>query len=168
MAPSKNRRKAVSLVDKDRQVQIFLNIFGPPVVVLALTSFMFAFFSRRLTHEALAAGAQLPSLGWMIGSAALFLLAATGLIGIQALRVSQRIVGPMFSIRRTFREFLDGDRTKRVQLRREDYLAELVEELNELLRWAEESERDATDESDPADGTDVPMSSAPDATSDEA
>ena len=139
MSPLKNRRRTIAIVDRELQGRIIFGTSWPPLLVLAFASFLFAYFSRRLSNEALLIGAELPSLTWMLGSAGLFLLAATGFIGIQALRVSQRLAGPLHAIRRTLREFRGGKRDVRVRVRQDDYVQGIAEELNELLSWVERS-----------------------------
>ena len=105
MSRRQNRRHAIKIIDKKLQGRIVLRTSIPPLIVLALTSFLFAFFSRRLGHEALVADVELPSLSWMLASAGFFLLAATGFLGIHALILSQRLAGPLHAIRRTVRAY---------------------------------------------------------------
>lgn len=70
-------------------------------------------------------------------SAVLFFLFATAYQLVHALRVSNRISGAAYNVRKTLNAYKQGDRSARVVLRKGDLTFEVAEDVNALLDWFE-------------------------------
>ncbi|MFC1668029.1 hypothetical protein ACFL1T_01435 [Chlamydiota bacterium] len=62
---------------------------------------------------------------------AIFLMSL--LVGFYTIRFSHRIAGPVFRIKRCLEEFISGNNSVRVYLRKNDFLHDLAEKFNQLM-----------------------------------
>jgi hypothetical protein len=80
-----------------------------------------------------------PLLGWPIALSCLVLFASSvvflGFLAIyDALCFCHRLVGPLFRFRQVIKAITDGKEVELVRLRKDDFLHELKEEFNEMLK----------------------------------
>jgi hypothetical protein len=64
-----------------------------------------------------------------------FLAATSAVVGIQSVRLSNRVSGPEFRLRQALQRIRTGDVGFRITLRRGDLLVALAHECNQLLDW---------------------------------
>jgi hypothetical protein len=55
-----------------------------------------------------------------------------------AVRLSHRVVGPLYRFRKTIQAITAGEEVERVSLRKDDFLQELKDDINEMLRVLQE------------------------------
>ena len=67
-----------------------------------------------------------------------FNLVVAGLFINDAIRFSHRIVGPLYRFRQTIRAITEGSEVDLIALRKTDYLQELKEEFNEMIKVLEQ------------------------------
>jgi hypothetical protein len=134
---SPNRRRQL-IVDPKLQRRIVLAAGWPPCLAMAGSILLLGFFCSRLSREALEAGVELPSLLWVFLATAAFIVVATGFVLWTALRISHRVAGPTFNVRRVLARVRSGDLTARVHLRSDDYLGGVAETINEHLDWLQQ------------------------------
>lgn len=159
--PQIHRRKRL-LIDRPVQGRIVTSISWPPAVSLIVVSVLLCMFAFRLTAEAMEAGVDLPSIFPLLITTGGFLLVSLGFLLFNALKISHRIVGPLFRIRVTLDAVRQGQLDARARIRSNDYLLEFADSINEFLDWVEatngkqdESSAEATDPSrDSADAKD--------------
>ena len=70
--------------------------------------------------------------------ALLTVLALLGLMTIDAVRYMHRLVGPLYRFRRTVQTIAAGEPVEMVRLRNKDYLKDMMEDFNEMLKVLEE------------------------------
>ncbi len=135
--PFKNRRKRL-IVNKPLQKKIIFGVSFVPLLALVGATLAVSVLASRVLDEAGAQQVNLPTLAPMFLALFVFILAAGGVVVLQALRYSNRIAGPQYRIVRSLKQVRTGDYTFRIRLRKGDELSELAEELNCLLAWLEE------------------------------
>lgn len=62
------------------------------------------------------------------------IFAAMLIIITLALFYSHRIAGPIYNMKKTMDSFLNGDRMAKITLRKDDYLEDLGDKINELMK----------------------------------
>lgn len=137
MATNTNRRRKL-LVNAPVQNRIIRSISWPPALVLSFTTLVLCVYCRNLADEALMARVELPSLVPIFVTVISFLFVALGYVILNALKISNRIAGPMYRLRKTLEDVKAGDFTSRATLRDSDFLKVFADDLNEFLDWLEE------------------------------
>ena len=130
------RRRLV--VDKAAQTRMIVSVAWPPALFLAISGVALGSLAVLMRSEAVAQGVQVPGLTPILVALLGFLVFAMGFICINALRVSFRVAGPTFRLKRVLEAATDGDYSVRARLRRGDYLHDLAETMNDLLAHLEE------------------------------
>jgi sensor histidine kinase YesM len=74
----------------------------------------------------------------------LIILIFTGFNFWYGVRLSHRIAGPMVQIKRVLEQAVKGKYKSRIQLRSNDYLHEISDELNRLLENLENQQKEST------------------------
>lgn len=136
-ANPQQRRKQI-IVNKELQNRIVFAVSWPAALCLVLTSVALGVFCTRLSTEAMAVDAELPSLVPVFMTTAAFLVVATVFQLLSALKFSHRIAGPMYRMRKTFEAFRSGDLAVRANIRDGDYLREVADDINGFLDWLEQ------------------------------
>jgi len=132
-----NRRKNI-LVQPEIQKRIILGFTLVPMLCLGVSSILVAAFSSFLAEEAVRADVELTWLTPLFLSIVGFVLVSSGVTLFQALKHSHKIAGPTCRIINSLREISAGNRKLRIQLRKDDYLTEIVDEINLMLDSLEE------------------------------
>jgi len=127
-----NRRKRIYL-NTPTQRSIILGFCLVPTITLIGGFVAIAYYCTRLTTEAMAAGVDLPSVAGLLTTTAVFVVIAGATTVFQAVAHSHRIAGPLVHILTFLREWAKGDRGERLHLRKNDYLRDLADELNQFL-----------------------------------
>ena len=127
-----NRRKSV-IVDASAQTRMVLGLSVLPLAVILVAAIAMWIFGNRLFEEAKQSNADLPSLGAVTMIQYLFVVATGALAVIQALRYSNRVVGPAMRIKRTLLQIRAGDLETPIKLRKGDALTDVADELNRLM-----------------------------------
>jgi hypothetical protein len=117
-----NRRRTL-IVNRPYQKHIVYRLLWPSAVVVMFAGLLTIVFCVQLAQEADAVDVPLPTLVPFLIAAASFTICGTALMGLNALRLSHRIAGPMYRIKRTLeagqpapwrRAAGPGDRSQRV------------------------------------------------------
>ena len=127
-----NRRKSV-IVDASAQRRMILGISVLPLTVMLVAAIAMWFFGNRLFEEAKDTNAELPSLGVLTMIQYLFVVTTGALAVIQAVRYSNRVVGPAVRIKRALQQIRAGDLDTPIKLRKGDALTDVADELNRLM-----------------------------------
>ena len=127
-----NRRKSV-IVDASAQARMILGISVLPLAVMLIAAIAMWFFGNRLFEEAKDSNAALPSLGVLTMIQYLFVVTTGALAVIQAVRYSNRVVGPAVRIKRSLQQIRAGDLDTPIKLREGDALTDVADELNRLM-----------------------------------
>ena len=151
MASQNNRRHRL-MVNRPVQTRIIISATWGPFLILLITSVFVGVFCMRLAREAVALGTDLPSALWLLATVAMFMLAATGFIAFHALKLSNRIAGPMYRMARVMEAIQNGNTKERVRLRPTDLLWPLAQDMNMFLEWVEASLAGGTGEGAPDTG----------------
>lgn len=85
--------------------------------------------------EALAGQALTQNLAW---PALLPVAAFLGVITIDAVRYVHRVVGPIYRFRKTIQSIAAGEPVDLVKLRRQDFLQDIMKDLNDMIHVLEE------------------------------
>lgn len=110
----------------------------PPCLGMGTAIVLLGFMSTRLANEALESSVELPTLPWLFMTMAALLVLAMGFVVWASLRISHRVVGPTFNMRRVFGQVHAGDLSVRVRLREGDYLHGVADLINEHLQWLQQ------------------------------
>lgn len=134
----KRERRRQLVVNSPLQSRIVVSISWPIVACLATTAALLAWFGNKVATQATEAGVPLPGLTPLLVTISAFMACSTAYMVWHFLKMSHRVVGPMFRIQQTLDFVRMGDTRRRVQLRDGDFLAETAEHINLLLDWLEE------------------------------
>lgn len=129
--PNRNRKRLV--IDATLQQRMVIEQAWPAALAVLVGVSVLGVLASNLGQEAALAGVELPSLSVVMTAAFAFVILTAVFIVVVAVRFSHRVAGPIFAIRKTLRASLDGDRDARVRLRSNDFLVDLVDDLNALL-----------------------------------
>lgn len=132
-----NRRPIVT--NQPGQTRMILAMVGPLNICLSLLLLLVTVFCFRLDDEASEAGVQLTNLTPLYAGVAILIVLVAGVMFVSSVKISHRIAGPTTGIRNTLQAVRGGDRSRRVTLRKGDFLLPLANELNEFLDWVEAS-----------------------------
>src|SRR5262245_623077 len=127
-----NRRKSV-IVDASAQTRMILGISVLPLTLMLIAAVAMWFFGNRLFEEAKDSNADLPSLGVLTMIQYLFVVTTGALAVIQAVRYSNRVVGPAVRIKRALQQIRAGDLDTPIKLRKGDALTDVADEMNRLM-----------------------------------
>jgi len=72
---------------------------------------------------------------------AVYLAVSSGIFSLMAIGLTHRFVGPAFNMRRALKAMIKGDLSKKVHLRKRDYLKDLAAEINTLRDVLEERQQ---------------------------
>lgn len=81
-------------------------------------------------------GSSARVLGFLLTTVILVFLG--GIFIYDAVKFAHRIVGPIFRFRKTIQAVTEGDEVALIRLRKGDYLTEMQDDMNELLKLLEE------------------------------
>ncbi|MEZ5989401.1 MAG: hypothetical protein R3F30_09815 [Planctomycetota bacterium] len=132
MANQQNRRRNI-LVQPEIQKRIILGFTLVPMLALGCSSILVAAFCTFLAEEALLADVELTWLTPLFLSIVGYVLISSGVTLFQALKHSHKIAGPTCRIINSLREISAGNYDLRIKLRKDDYLTEIVDEINLML-----------------------------------
>lgn len=130
-------RRRQLVVDPADQRKIMTSVALPMLVILALVLCVQMAFDYKIRQGTLDVDGTILGLPERSVSAVLFFLFATAYQIVHALRVSNRIAGAAYNIRRTLDAYKEGDRSARVGLRKGDLPMQVADDVNELLDWFE-------------------------------
>lgn len=132
------RRRALAIIDRRFQLRVTLMVVGVITVTQMLISGYIYFHASNWAKKV---GDFVPDLETDAHSFVLMVLASilvtliTNFLFIFLLSIyfSAKISGPIFNMSRVFREVIEGNSSKRIQLRKSDELQEFAQVSNELL-----------------------------------
>ncbi|MAE77676.1 MAG: hypothetical protein CMJ85_12510 [Planctomycetes bacterium] len=130
----KNRRRRL-VVNKPVQRRIVVGITLIPVLILIAATLAVAVLTGRVLDEASTAEENLPTLGYLFMALFVFIIAAGGVVVLQAVRYSHKIAGPMYRLVKSIESVREGDLSFRVTLRDGDELTDIADEFNLLMDW---------------------------------
>jgi hypothetical protein len=147
------------VIDSPLQTSVVREVGGKTVAVLTLSILVVGWFMRQTVLEVEAQNAAVPSLTRLFLALVGSVCVTTFVLMTRSLRVSHRVAGPQFAIRRAVSRFLDGERDVRVRLRGDDYLHATAEDINRLIERVVqlETEREATARTDTAQQDDAAL-----------
>lgn len=132
------RRRALAIIDRRFQLRVTLMVVG----VITLTQMLISgYIYFHASNWAKKVGDFVPDLETDAHSFVLMVLASilvtliTNFLFIFLLSIyfSAKISGPIFNMSRVFREVMEGNPSKRIQLRKSDELQEFAQVSNALL-----------------------------------
>jgi Skp family chaperone for outer membrane proteins len=71
---------------------------------------------------------------------AVYLAVSSGIFSLMAIGLTHRFVGPAFNMRRVLKGMIKGDYSRKVHLRKRDYLKDLATEINTLREQLQEQQ----------------------------
>ncbi len=154
---SQNNRRHRLMVNRPVQTRIIISATWGPFLILLITSGFVSVFCMRLAREAVALGTDLPSALWLLATVAMFMLAATGFIALHALKLSNRVAGPMHRMGKIMEAIRNGNSKERVHLRPADLLWPLAHDMNTFLAWVEDKVSDGASEGTGDEATGEPQ-----------
>ena len=146
----KNRRKHIYL-KTDLQKRVIKDFVFLPMACLMVCLVLITLFCTRLAYEAASVDLELVNILPLFLSIMGFIAVAAPLMVYQAIRHSHRVAGPVYRMTEDLKAIREGDHDKRIHLRKDDYLNELADAINELLdsKW-KQNEPASADDSEPA------------------
>jgi hypothetical protein len=135
--PTADQRKAW-IVDPELQRAFVKDAVLLPVVALAATVVVVGLFCYQVQREAAVHDVELGGVVPLFVAVAAFFIAAAYAFVTQALKISNRVVGPQRSIRQAVERALSGATGVRVAVRETDYLRGVADDVNRLLEHLEE------------------------------
>jgi len=134
MAPKHpgNRRTQI-VVDAPAQQRMVLRAAGMPILVLTVGAIAMLVVADQALERAGNLGAGVPSFGWIIALAIVFIVGSSAAAIWLSLRASHRVVGPALRLQRDIQRMRNGELDFEIKLRHGDELVALAAEL-ELLR----------------------------------
>jgi methyl-accepting chemotaxis protein len=116
--------------------------------VLLVAAVVMWVLTGRLFDEAQRSDAELPTLGVLAMVQFLFVVGVGVVAVAQALRYSNRVVGPAYRIATSLRRLREGETKFQIELRKGDELNSIADELNALLESFSKADERTPDESD--------------------
>lgn len=104
-----------------------------PIFTLTIALGLVFVFAGRLSGEAVEAGVALENLVPLIVALVLFAVLSVIVLVYTSILHSRRMTGPIHRITSSLRSIAAGKRSVRVRVRQDDYLAEVVREINNTL-----------------------------------
>ena len=130
--PAPNRRRKL-IVMPSLQRRLVRQCTAWPLTTFAFATVLVGFAWRQVLQESLELEPQLGSLNFLLGTYTTLIGVATFVILYQALVLSNRVAGPSYRVRKTLEAVRAGDLSVRVNLREQDLLCEMADELNRTL-----------------------------------
>lgn len=127
------QRRRILIVDGPLQKSFVVDVAMIPTLAMGVTTIIVAAFCHRLRIEAEQSDVELESLVPLFVSFAGFVLACGFAIVYQAVRISNRVVGPQLNIRRVIDRVIAGEHDMRVHLREGDFMFAAATDINRLL-----------------------------------
>jgi nitrogen fixation/metabolism regulation signal transduction histidine kinase len=102
-------------------------------LVFMLVTSAVAFVLQVLADPFRGLTAHLKDLWWSQGPFLLVMVFLMPVFVIDAIKLSHRFAGPIFSLRRTIRGVADGEAPRKVKFRQDDFWQDLAEDYNAML-----------------------------------
>src|SRR6478752_1536943 len=102
-------------------------------LVFMLVTSAFAFVLQVLADPFRGLDAHLKDLWWSQGPFLLVMLFLLPVFVMDAIKLSHRFAGPIFSLRRTIRSVADGSAPRKLKFRKNDFWQGLAEDYNAML-----------------------------------
>ncbi|MFN8177456.1 MAG: hypothetical protein U0167_05995 [bacterium] len=132
----KNQRKTV-IVDGSTQLRIVVATSLPMIGCLVVATVVEVLYGRLVASGKIVSDGTIFGLPESrLGMLFLFVSAATVQL-LTALLTSHKVAGTSYRIGQVLRQFREGDRAARVQLRSGDYQHGLAADVNSFLDWAQ-------------------------------
>jgi hypothetical protein len=138
MSERKRIRRRILIVDGPCQRRLITMASLVPLVAIVVTGLLLVWSAYALHDEALRAGVELQGFRPLGVALASFLFVAAGFVVLTNVRVSHRVSGPEYRLRKSLERIRGGDLGFTVQLRKGDQLGGLCDELNRLIEWLDE------------------------------
>lgn len=152
MVQKRERRRRL-VVDSPLQSRIVIAISWPIVACLAATAVLLAWFGERIATQAMDTGVALPGLTPLLVTVIAFMATSATYMVWHFVKMSNRVVGPMYRIQRTLDAVRNGDTAQRVKLRDGDFLLDTADHINLLLDWVQQQVPPAQSAGDTGEGT---------------
>lgn len=139
MGAAKQERRTRMVVDKPFQSKLVMNIALFPAVALGIIAVVTGIWCSNALEQAIAADRDMPNLMPLVYTVISFEVLAAVFLLLNSLRVSHRVAGPAYRIRKSLERIRQGDVAFAVKLRTDDHLTDVAEELNLVLDWLNEN-----------------------------
>ncbi len=127
------KRRRTLIVDAPLQRAFVVDVAMIPALALGVTTVIVAAFCHRLRLEAEQTDAELSSLVPLLVSFVAFTVASAFAIVYQAVRISNRVVGPQVNMRHVINRVIAGEHGARVRLRKGDFMLPAADDINRLV-----------------------------------
>ncbi len=127
------KRRRTLIVDAPLQRAFVVDVAMIPAMALGVTTVIVAAFCHRLRLEAEQTDAELSSLVPLLVSFVAFTIASAFAIVYQAVRISNRVIGPQVNMRHVINRVIAGEHDARVRLRKGDFMMPAADDINRLV-----------------------------------
>jgi len=141
-------RRTKRFIDSSVQGALARRIIFHWLVFMLVTSVV-AFVLQVLTDPFRGISSHLKDVWWSQGPFLLVMLFLLPVFVMDAVKLSHRFAGPIFSLRRTIREVAQGAKPRKLKFRKRDFWQDLAEDYNAMLSKLgvlEEKSGDSADE----------------------
>lgn len=135
MADRTRERRTSLIVDGPMQARLIATASLVPAAALSVTGLGVLWFVQAMQEEALRAEVQLENAVPLSIAMACFLLMSSAFLFVTSLKMSNKIAGPAYRLRKSMERMRGGDFAFTVRLRPGDQLQDLCDELNRVLDW---------------------------------
>jgi hypothetical protein len=130
-------RRSRFVVNAALQRRIVMSFTLPMVIVLVVALGVQFFLGAQLKSRLVEQGLEVSGLLTQVVASIAFFVIASAYLVITSLRNSHRVAGASYRIQETLKTFRGGDRKIRANLRKDDYLMALADDVNAFLDWLE-------------------------------
>ncbi len=128
-----NPRRKKTFVDSGVQGALARRIIFHWLLFL-LVAFVVAFVLQVLSNPFRPIAEHTRDLWWTHGPFLLVLVFLLPVFVVDTIKISHRFAGPIFNLRRAFREVAEGKPPRRLNFRRHDFWQELADDYNSMLQ----------------------------------
>jgi hypothetical protein len=125
-------RRTKKFIDSGVQGALARRIFAHWTIFL-LVSVLVSFILQVLTNPFRPLASHLHSVWWTHGPFLLVMVFLLPVFVVDTIKISHRFAGPIFSMRRAFREIVQGKPPRKLKFRRNDFWHELADDYNAML-----------------------------------
>lgn len=138
-----NQRRRTLIVNAPLQRIFVADVAMLPTAAMGITTIIVAAFCYRLRLEAEQSDAELGSLTPLFVSFVCFVAASAFAVIYQAIRISNRVIGPQINMRHVVDRVVAGEHAARVRLRQGDFMESAADDINRLIEHFTAKEGDA-------------------------
>ena len=125
-------RRTKRFIDKRVQGALARRIIFHWLIFMLVTS-VIAFVLQVLADPFRGISSHLQNLWWSQGPFLLVMLFLLPVFVMDAVKLSYRFAGPIFSLRRAIREVAQGEKPRKLKFRKRDFWQDLAEDYNAML-----------------------------------